>query len=319
MRNNLLGIIFSFILAAIAWYTAPFIPYVNGVLFALIVGILLANFRVLPASSAEGIGFSSKKILEWAIIFMGFGIQFSEIASAGLNPLIVIIAVIIVSLLFGAWQSKKFPSDTVANELITFGTAICGTSAVAALAPKINATKNCVGVSIAVVNLYGLVGMIVLPLVLVYLLPEQQLALILGSTLHGVGNVTGAGYSISTEVGNLALTFKLTRVALLAPALILFGSLLHSKSTGKSAWSIPYYVIGFVVTSVIASVYSPSGDELEYAQSLGNFLMVMAMGAIGMQITFTDILAQGKSALKWGALIFVIQVVAATILAMLLV
>lgn len=317
MHQKAFGIGIAFTLAIAAYFIAPLIPYVNGVLLALALGILIANLNILPSASHAGIAFSSKKVLEWAIIFMGFGIQFSEISAAGLTPIIIIISVIGIVLIIGAKQSIKFPSNTVVNELITFGTAICGTSAVAALAPKISASKSCTGVAIAVVNLYGLIGMIVIPLLFVYWMPANQIALLLGSTLHGVGNVTGAAYSINTEIGNLALTFKLTRVALLAPALIIFSSLLKSKAGGKSTLSIPYYVIGFVLTSVIASVYSPTGDELMYAQNLGGFLMIMAMGAIGMQISITDILTQGKSALKWGAIIFGIQVAVATLLTLL--
>ena len=219
------GIILSVILGLLALFIAPYIPMANAIIIALLLGIVLSNIFKIPDSFNKGITFSSKYILEFGIIFLGFGIRFQDIQNLGWQVVIILILSIIIILLATLFLSKLFTCRTSTGYLIGFGTAICGSSAIAALAPKISKDKSDVGIAIAVVNLLGLLGMIAFPFLVTEQMLPDKVALLIGATLHGVSNVAGAGYAINEHIGDLAITIKLGRVALLAPAIIFFNFL----------------------------------------------------------------------------------------------
>ena len=309
MKNKVSGILFSVIIGIAAYYLAPFIPMVNSIVIALILGLLTANLFTIKASLSEGIQFSSKTILEIAIVFLGFGISFQDISEVGWSTLLILITTITAVLLLTFHLSKKLSVTPSIAYLIGFGTAICGSSAIASLAPKIQATKNEIGLSIAIVNLLGLVGMVGIPLILNQTMNFEWVGLFIGGTLHGVSNVAGAGYAMNEAVGDLAITIKLGRVALLAPAIIFFNFLINKKSSIKENLKLPYYIIGFMIATTLVSVLDIPQELIAIFRNLGKVFLTISMAAIGLNIQFKTLLVDGRTALRFGALIFIIQLI----------
>ena len=308
MKQLFSGIILSALLGLIAMLIAPYIPMANSIVLALFIGILVTNTITLPKKWENGIHFSGKTLLEWAIIFLGFGISFSDITSVGLLRVGILVIAIIGILLITYFLSKK-DSNPNTSLLIGFGTAICGSSAIAALAPKIKASKSETGIAIAVINLMGLIGMLGIPFVFDQIIANDTAALLIGGTLHGVSNVAGAGYAMNESVGDLSLTIKLARVALLAPSLIFFNMLINHHSTSiKENLKLPYYIIGFIGASTLISVFDIPELYIDIFRNLGKFLLTVSMAAIGLNIQFRHLLDEGKSALKFGAIIFMILI-----------
>ncbi len=308
MKITISGIIFSTIIGAFAFVIAPFIPMANSIVLALLTGIIIANVFTLPTKLDSGIQFSSKTILEIAIIFLGFGISFQDIANLGWHIALILVATILVVLTLTFYLSKIFACRDSTGYLVGFGTAICGSSAIAALAPKISENKKDAGIAIAVVNLLGLVGMVVFPLIFNEDMLMDTAALIIGGTLHGVSNVAGAGYAMNEVIGDLAITIKLGRVALLAPALVFFNFLLNKHASIKDNLKLPYYLIGFIVATALVTFFTFPPELISIFRLIGKILLTISMAAIGLNIRFDHLYADGKVALGFGATIFIIQI-----------
>ncbi len=305
---SLKGIVLSVLLGVFALIIAPYIPILNAIILALLLGIIISNVFTLPSGFDSGISFSSKYLLEIAIIFLGFGISFQDIANLGWQLAVILILTIIIVLFATIYLAKLFTCRTSTGYLVGFGTAICGSSAIAALAPKISENKKDAGIAIAVVNLLGLVGMIALPLIFSEKMIAEKIALIIGGSLHGVSNVAGAGYAINEHIGDLAITIKLGRVALLAPAMIFFNFIINKDASIRSNLKLPYYIVGFILASTLVTFISLPSDLLSSFRWIGNALLTISMAAIGLNIHFKHLYKEGKVALGFGAVIFLIMI-----------
>lgn len=308
MKNSISGILFSAVIGLIAYLLAPFVPLANSIVLALLMGILIANMIPLPEKMNVGIKFSSKNLLEIAIIFLGFGISFQDIANLGWGIVGVLVGTIVLILLATLYLSNLFSCRASTGYLVGFGTAICGSSAIAALAPKVAEDKNQAGIAIAVVNLMGLIGMVVFPLLFNKDMLFDTAALLIGGTLHGVSNVAGAGYAMGDVIGDLAITIKLGRVALLAPALIFFNFLINKNTSIIENLKLPYYIVGFILATASVTFFPIPPELISVFRSIGSILLTISMAAIGLNIKFTQLFNEGRIAMGFGAVIFLIQI-----------
>lgn len=305
------GLALSIGLGLIAAFGAPFIPGLNGVILALLLGILIRNTINLPQHLEEGISFSSTKFLEISILFLALGIDYNQISNLGLASFIGLSIMVFIMLTVTYFTAKWFKCPTNTGILVGFGTAICGSSAIAALAPTLdNSEKEDVAISMAVVNLFGTLGMIGLPLLLGYLeWSDTQIGMMVGGSLHSVGNVAGAGFTIGKEAGDIAITVKLARVALLTPGLIYLNFLNRKvkEISSKNALKLPWYLIGFIAISIVNSVVQIPTEILSPLSQTGEIILTVAMAAIGLKVSFKKLLNVGKRGLRFGLMSFIIQ------------
>lgn len=305
------GILLSVLLAAVAWVLAPFIPKMNEVLLGLILGILVSNLIKIPTSFNDGISFTGSKLLELSILFLAFSINLRHIADLGWQIFMVVLIVVFAVLLLTLWLSKKMNCPGSIGWLVGFGTAICGSSAIAALAPSVSKNKEDVGIAMAVINLFGIIGMIAFPAILPLIgWTVQEMGLMIGGTLHSVGNVAGAGYAMDKEVGEAAITVKLARVALLSPALIFFNYI-HQQGTvkkWKEHFKLPWYLWAFIGISVLVSFIPMPSEVIKNFETIGKGTLTVAMAAIGLKVKFSTLYQSGKKGMMFGLLIFVLQI-----------
>ena len=281
----------------------------NAILISLILGIVIGNALKLPDSFNSGIKFSSGRFLEIAIILMAFGIDYGSFLQLGWETILIVVVTMAVVLYMTLWLSKRMSCPSSAGLLVGFGTAICGSTAIAALAPSVSKDRSDMGIAMAVVNLYGLIGMVLLPMLTSTLLSNVQNSVLLGASLHSVGNVAGAGFSMSDTIGELAVTVKLGRVAMLTPALLLFTYFTrdtNEQSTSKRL-SLPYYLVAFILISIAVSIFPLPDQLLTFTKQGSNFLLAVAMAAIGLKVSFKTLLSSGKKGLVFGAILFAIQ------------
>jgi uncharacterized integral membrane protein (TIGR00698 family) len=293
----------------IAQYSPPFL---NSVMWALFIGMALRNLVNIPQDWESGIAFASAKMLELSIVFLAFGINYGQISGLGVGSFMAISISVLVVLLATFFMSKKFNCPTNTGLLVGFGTAICGSSAIAALAPSLkNGEKEDVAIAMAVVNLIGTLGMLVMPIILLRLMwTDAQMGFLVGASLHSVGNVAGAGFALGKEAGDIAITVKLARVALLTPGLFLMNYLSnrHSALGGKTQFQWPWYLIGFLLISLLLSVVSIPPEISKAASYTGNVILTIAMAGIGLKVSFKKLLQAGKRGLRFGIVIFIIQI-----------
>lgn len=310
MRTKLPGILLAAVLGLAAIFLSGFTPsFLNSYLLALLVGMLLApQVNKLPQLDA-GISLSSAKMLEWSVVLLAFSIDYKAVGAIGAKDFVVILVVVLVVLFATYYLSKVLDCPGKTGWLVGFGTAICGSSAIAALAPKIKSSKEDVAISLAAVNLLGSLGMILLPFLFQFFpMAEKQMAFLIGASLHSVGNVAGAGFSVSEDVGQLALVYKMARVALLSPALLLMVWLDSRKSTEQTfRFQLPWYLVVFILISILVSFFPLPENLVKSSEFIGKIMLTVAMAAIGLKVRVFHLLKAGQRGLVFGTLVFLLQ------------
>jgi len=312
LKKEFKGIILATAIGLLGYLLSSFLPSsFNSILVALLLGIIVGNFVTIPAPFQSGIGFTSSKLLELSILFLAFSINYKHIAALGVMSFSAIFIMVLIMLLLTYYLAIKVKCPGSTGWLVGFGTTICGSSAIAALAPTVTKNKDDVGISMAVVNLFGSIGMIVMPFILLKLnISTQQMGLLIGGTLHSVGNVVGAGYSISNEVGEAAITIKLARVALLSPALIFFNYLVnrHQVTHWKEHFSLPWYLWSFIGITILTSIINIPISFISIMDTAGKVVLTIAMAAIGLKVSFRTIYQSGQKGLVFGLIAFAAQI-----------
>jgi len=311
-KSILPGLSITIAIGILAIFIHPFIPIKLGsVIVSLLMGIIIGNIFKLPSNSDSGIKFSSSSLLEVSIVFLAFGISYSEIAKLGSTSFIGISVVVVLLLITTYFLAKYFKCPSNTGFLVGFGTTICGSAAIAALTPSLkDSKKEDVAIALAVVNLLGTIGMVLMPAVLQnFELNNAQSALLIGGGLHSVGNVAGAAFALGPEIGEAALTVKLSRVALLTPALIFFNLLVNR---GEGNWTqrlkLPWYIIAFIGITIFNSVMAIPVNWIKILENLGHYILTLAMAGIGLQVSFKKLLQAGKRGIRFGVAIFAVQI-----------
>lgn len=308
MTKRLSGIILTLVLAVAAILLGDWLG-MNTILLALILGMLIGNIVSLPKPLDAGIKIANGRFLEWAIILMAFSINYGSFLKLGWETILIVVVTMVAVLISTVWLSKRMNCPSNAGLLVGFGTAICGSTAIAALAPFTSEDKSDMGIAMAVVNVYGLLGMIFIPLLTAEWLTDVQNSVLIGASLHSVGNVAGAGFAMSNTIGELAVTVKLGRVALLTPALLIFTQFIekNDKTSKKDKFTLPYYLVAFILISIVVSIFPFSNDVLQNCKQGSNFLLATAMAAIGLKVSFKTLLTSGRKGLVFGAILFAVQ------------
>jgi len=301
LQTEFRGILLSTIIGMASYSSSVFIPgALNSILMALLAGMVVGNILKIPENFQSGISFTSSKLLELSILFLAFSINYTHIAKIGAMSFSIIAIMIVLVLLFTYYLSNKVKCPGTTGWLVGFGTAICGSSAIAALSPSITKNKDDVGIAMAVVNLFGSIGMIVMPLVLVKMnLSTTQMGLLLGGTLHSVGNVAGSGYTI-----------RLARVALLSPALIFFNYLVNKDNVKnwKEHFRLPWYLWSFIGITILTSFIHFPDTFLGMMDTAGKIILTIAMAAIGLKVSFKKLYQSGRKGILFGLIVFVVEI-----------
>lgn len=307
IRSLTPGLLISVLAATIAWFLGPQIPGLNSVIFGLLLGILIGNLWTPTSTFQAGVSFSSIKILEFAIVMMAFEINIMALSQVGL-PILAIVLIAITSILFlTLFLSKRIACPGANGWLIGFGTAICGSAAISALGPLITKDKAQIGISLAVINILGGLGIFFVPaLIPLFDFEATEAGVLVGGSLHSMGHVAGAAYLLDEDVRNVAISVKLVRIALLTPALILFSNVINAKqNTGsKYSFKLPVYLILFILISLFVSFVGVPKEVLSITKNLSNVGLTVAMVGIGLGISFKKLIQSGVQAFTFGAVIF---------------
>jgi uncharacterized integral membrane protein (TIGR00698 family) len=306
------GILFTAIIGLTSMMLEPFTPsWLNSILLALLIGIAVGNWTKVPASFSVGVEYTSAKMLEYSLLFLAVGINYAEIGELGITAFLGIVLVVFILLTLTVYLSRRMNCPGNTGVLVGFGTAICGSSAIAALASTSKENqKEDVAIAMAVVNLLGTVGMLLFPMLISNTdLSTSTIGFLVGGSLHSVGNVAGAGFSIGETAGDAAITVKLARVALLTPGLIYITYLTRQEQTKgwKSYLKLPWYLIAFIIVSLLVSVIDIPAPLTKDLERIGKIILTIAMAGIGLRVSFKKLLIAGSKGLTFGIVIFGIQ------------
>ncbi len=306
LKENAPGMAVCIAIAAVAWFLGEWLPVVGGPVFAILIGMLAAMFIKNREPIRAGISFTSKKVLQLAVILLGFGMNLSVIVSTGIQSLPIILSTIATSLLvaFILFRLMKIPTNTAV--LIGVGSSICGGSAVAATAPVIDANDEEIAQAISVIFLFNIVAALIFPTLGGLLhLSDYGFGLFAGTAINDTSSVTAAASIWDSIHGSNALEtatiVKMTRTLAIIP-ITLAIALYRAKraSGGESNFRLkkvfPMFILFFVLASVITTIAVSLGVPTTLfapLKVLSKFFIVMAMAAIGLNINLVSLIKKG--------------------------
>ena len=313
MKQTLYGILLCVAIAVSALFLSPYIP-IGAVAIAIVLGIIIGNLLKPGEKFTKGITFSEKHILSFAIALMGVNLNFLILQKLGIKSVAVIIIAMSITILSSILLAKAFKFNKKFALLLGIGNGICGSSAIAATEQIIGSREGDVGLSVAIVNFLGTIGIFLLPFIasFIFSFTDINSGLLIGNTLQAVGQVVASGFSISNISGQTATIVKMTRILLLTPVIFIlifsFSKKNQVNGKGKKA-SVPIFVIGFVLFSLVPTFSLLPKNIIEIIGKISHYALIIAMAGIGLKITFGSILKDGKAALLIGTLIFIIQII----------
>ena len=310
------GILFCAVLAYISKTFANYLP-INSLTIGIILGILYSNTVGLHKHLQIGTKYTVKKLLKLGIILLGVELNFVALYQAG--PKIIVLAFTVVFLgvfvapVIGRFLGLSFKLAT----LLGVGSAICGTSAIVAVAPVIKAQENDTALSVAIISLLGAFGVLIFPLLgSVLNFSDAQFGFWTGSSLQGVAHALAAAGARNNVALEMATYVKMARIVLIAPVSVFLSARFNKDSAKKSHAKIPSYIILFILVAVVSSVGLLNFNIYEIVAKdilkiISKELILWSMIAMGLGVNFSNIKSFGAKAGISAVVIFAIITVVA--------
>jgi uncharacterized integral membrane protein (TIGR00698 family) len=272
-----------------------------GAPVALVIGIVFTNVfsNPYPKQSSSLV----KKFLQIAIVGLGFGMNIDNAIQAGKEGLLFTILTLILVFFIGWVLYRVFGLHRKISYLIASGTAICGGSAIAAVAPLIQAKEKHISIAIGTVFILNAVALLIFPLIGNALeMSQHQFGLWSAIAIHDTSSVVGAAAQYGEEALEVATTVKLGRALWIIP-LSLFTAFIF-RTSGKGI-KIPYFILYFILAMVIAS-YTPQFAEFySWVSYLSKRLLVVTLLLVGMGLTAETIKKAGLKSMLFGISLWV--------------
>ena len=326
MKQKIPGIALCLLIAAAATALVSFVPILEVVgapVIAIIAGMIIALFYKDKKSTAAGITFTSKKVLQYAVILLGLGLNLTTVGQVGAQSLPIIVSTIATSLIvsFVLMKLMKIPSKIAT--LIGVGSSICGGSAVAATAPVIDADDKEIAQAISVIFLFNVIAAIIFPTLGGMLgMSDTGFAIFAGTAVNDTSSVTAAASTWETlhdvtNVLDFAVIVKLTRTLAIIPITLAlaFYRMHTAKKQGGSASKVslkkifPMFILWFICASLITTLVNAfvTGGALDVCtnifgllKELSKFFIVMAMCAIGLNTDIVKLVRSGGKPIVLG-------------------
>ena len=318
IRKNWKGTLLCLVIVLPCWWLGKRFPIVGGPVFAIVCGMIVTLFIRDRSTLQSGITFVSKKVLQYAVILLGFGMNLSVILQTGKQSLPIILVTITTSLVIAWALHKLLHIPGKISTLIGVGSSICGGSAIAATAPVIDADDEEVAQAISVIFFFNMLAALLFPMLGTALgfsqTSGEAFGIFAGTAVNDTSSVTAAAstwdsmYSLGSETLDKAVTVKLTRTLAIIPITLVLAWMRtrSAQADGKKVELkkiFPFFILYFILASVIttaatalgvpASVFSP-------LKTLSKFLIVLAMSAIGLNTNIVKLIRTGGKPLGLG-------------------
>ena len=313
--KNSSGILVCLAIAIPAWLLGKTFPIIGSPVFGILIGMLIVMIfpKITSGSFSTGIKYTSKKILQFAVILLGFEMNLFNIIEVGGQSLFVMLFTLSAAFLTAYLVGKALKIKPNTTILIGVGTSICGGSAIAATAPVIKAEDEDVAHAISTIFLFNIVAAFIFP-ALGRLLGMSDLGFGMwaGTAINDTSSVVAAGSAWSSIAGNnTALAFatvvKLTRTLMIVPitlVLALYTTKKNQNTTDGSAFKFskvfPWFVVGFLMAAVLNTAFGFPTIVSHSLVQVGKFCIVMAMAAIGLNTHLKKLISNGLKPIVLG-------------------
>lgn len=322
MTKNGKGLLLCLAIAIPSWFLGHQFPIIGGAVIAILAGMVVALFLKDKGSFEAGIKFTSKKVLQWAVILLGFGMNLTVILKTGKQSLPIIISTIAVALIIAYVLQKVMHIPTKISTLVGVGSSICGGSAIAATAPVIDADDEEVAQAISVIFFFNVLAALIFPtfgkLVGFATSTGEAFGIFAGTAVNDTSSVTAAAstwdsmWNLGSATLDTAVTVKLTRTLAIIPITLVLAFLRtknEKNNSGEAGKKVslkqifPFFILYFVAASVITTIalsLGVSSDVFGPVKTLSKFFIVLAMAAIGLNTDIVKLIKTGGKPLAMG-------------------
>ena len=326
IKSILPGLIVSIIIALISIKLAKFVPSLGAGAIAIFLGIILGNLFLNQKVFQKGYKFSESNLLSYSIVLLGATLSITKLIGLGFNGIFFIIIQMTITIIGALYIGKKLGFSENFRMLMASGNAVCGSSAIGATAPVINANDEDKGITITVVNITGIFLMFILPAISAHLYNHEPIktSAMIGGILQSVGQVVASGGMINEHIKELSTIFKIVRIIFLIAVVFSFGYIKNKNNseiieeeiegTKKNKIKIPWYVIGFFITCALFTLNIISPQVSDICKAISNKLEIIALAAIGLRVNFRELIRQGKSVSLYALFVGLLQVITSIIL-----
>ena len=290
------------------------VHFIGASVIALFIGMFINSFYKPNAVTAPGIKFTSKKLLKVAIVLLGASLNITTVLKVGRFSLTVMVFTLATCFGVGYFVGK-------ALGLISAGTGICGGSAIAAIAPVIEATDLDVAYGMSATFLFDMAMIVLFPIMGRALgLSDAAYGLWAGTAVNDTSSVVAAGYAFSEKAGDFATMVKLTRTLAIIPTVLVFALIsahLKKKQAAEGQVKVnmksvfPWFIPFFVAMSLLSSAGLVPAALAAGLKTVSKFLMVMALAAIGLNTSFAEMKKSGIKPMLHGFIISLLVVLVA--------
>ena len=291
----------------------------SAAILAILIGALVRNLAAFPAAMLDGCKGLVRRVIPITIVLTGATLNLTDVAK-GVPYLAVIAAAILVGTLAALWAGRLMGASRNTALLVGAGTSICGTSAIVAVAPVVDADDEDLLLSVSTINLLGLLIMLVLPVIGGWVgLKEEPFGVWAGTTVHAVPQAVTTGFAFGAKAGAIATLVKLVRVTLLAPFILFVALVFAKRKEGvkvQMSKLLPPFIYGFAALAVLNTLgmlpdlsfhwLGSGGGVSTFALAkvlaeAGNFLLTLSMAAMGLEVNLRFLIRTGGPALATGA------------------
>lgn len=322
--KKLPGVLLCLVLSIPAYFLGIWLPVVGGPVFGILLGMVVTLFIKDKTFIQAGMSYTSKKILQYAVILLGFGLNISAVLEKGAQSLPIILVTIGTALITGFIVSKILKIKKNVGILVSVGSSICGGSAIAAAAPVINAQDDEIAQSISVIFLFNILAALLFPtLGDVLKLSNEGFGIFAGTAVNDTSSVTAAasawdGIHNSNTLEDATIV-KLTRTLAIIPITLVLALLRilqekNRKNTGVNevtgSYSLikifPWFVIWFLAASLITTFFNLPGSLINALKWLSKFFIIMAMTAIGLNTNIIKLVKTGGKPIVLGFICWIL-------------
>lgn len=320
IQKNVKGLLLCLVIAVPSWFLGKMFPVIGGAVIAIVAGMVVTVFWKDKNSFAPGITFTSKKILQWAVVLLGFGMDLGVVFQTGKQSLPIIVCTITTSLVLSFVLHKAMDIPSKISTLVGVGSSICGGSAIAATAPVIDADDEEVAQAISVIFFFNVLAAILFPIFGQMIgfdtTSGEAFGVFAGTAVNDTSSVTAAAstwdsmWGLGSQTLDKAVTVKLTRTLAIIPITLVLAFLRTRKvsENGENKVSMkqifPFFILYFIAASVITTVAVQSGISANVfapVKELSKFFIVLAMAAIGLNTDIVKLVKTGGKPLVMGA------------------
>ena len=314
LEKNWKGLLLCLAISIPSWFLGKQFPIIGGAVIAIIAGMVITLFIKNKTSFEQGIKFTSKKVLQWAVILLGFGMNLTVILQTGKQSLPIIISTIAASLIIAYVLHKAMHIPGKISTLVGVGSSICGGSA-------IDADDEEVAQAISVIFFFNVLAALLFPtfgkLVGFATNTGEAFGIFAGTAVNDTSSVTAAAstwdsmWGLGSATLDTAVTVKLTRTLAIIPITLVLAMLRtrKEKQSGEAGKKVslkqifPFFILYFIAASIITTIAVSAGVDagvFNPVKELSKFFIVLAMSAIGLNTDIVKLIKTGGKPIVMG-------------------